>query len=149
MPFTSPNYTQTPNELFDELMQDMGYAELKVTLAVIRLTFGFHREGYEIKATLSQMQQMTGLSRPAILAGAKAAEERGIVEKRFSETGELLWMVKLLYRDSKATLPPTYRGNKKKETRASREEVPVMPNPITHPNLYWTDDDLAAWGVSR
>jgi hypothetical protein len=44
---------------------------------------------------------------------------------------------------------PLTQREPKVTKRASREEIPVMPNPITHPNLYWTDDDLAAWGVSR
>lgn len=159
MPFNSPNYTQTPNELFDSLLKNMGYAELKIVLAVIRITFGYHREGEEVKATLSQMQRMTGLSRPAVLAGAQKAEDSGLIEKRFSETGELLWMVKLLYQDGKATLPeavkqvyhpiPIKETEKKgKETvtaaaappRVSPEVLEVYQNNIGLPTPVILDD---------
>jgi len=60
-----PNYTQTPNILFDEIMRDLNGAELKVMLAVIRKTFGWHKERDRI--SLTQLEEMTGLSRQGIL----------------------------------------------------------------------------------
>lgn len=60
-----PNYTQTPNILFDEIMRDLNGAELKVILAVIRKTFGWHKERDRI--SLTQLEEMTGLSRQGIL----------------------------------------------------------------------------------
>src|SRR5438132_9418642 len=51
--FHSPNYTQVPDELFDELLAVLSGAELKVVLYVIRRTFGFKRESDNI--SLSQM----------------------------------------------------------------------------------------------
>jgi hypothetical protein len=41
--FGSPNYTQVPDELFDQLMPDLSGAELKVLLYIIRRTFGFKK----------------------------------------------------------------------------------------------------------
>ena len=60
-----PNYTQTPNILFDEIMRDLNGVELKVILAVIRKTFGWHKERDRI--SLTQLEEMTGLSRQGIL----------------------------------------------------------------------------------
>src|SRR3990172_5533948 len=57
MPFESPQYTQAPNDLFDLLMRDMSETELKVTLAVIRGTLGYHKKGF--KLSLSKITDIT------------------------------------------------------------------------------------------
>jgi len=77
--FTNPRYTQTPNEIFDTMMADMDPAELKVALAIIRLTMGYHRP--RCFASIRRLQNMTGLSYNGVLAGAKKAEKRGIIKK--------------------------------------------------------------------
>lgn len=41
--FQSPNYTPVPDELFDQLLPILGYAEVKVLLYIIRRTFGFKK----------------------------------------------------------------------------------------------------------
>lgn len=74
------NYTQSPNELFDKQMAEMSNAELRVTLAVIRLSFGYHRQGKFFRYSLSDMRAMTGLSTNGIKAGIKAAKKRGTIE---------------------------------------------------------------------
>lgn len=76
--FSIPNHTQTPNALFDELMRDMSEAELKVTLAVIRKTLGYHKQQDPI--SWSQIMKMTGLSRGATQTGIDLALERGLIE---------------------------------------------------------------------
>lgn len=76
--FTSPNHTQTPNELFDIHMTDMGECELKVALAIIRKTLGYHKKSDPI--SLTQLQKLTGLSRQGVIDGADKAISRGIVE---------------------------------------------------------------------
>lgn len=76
--FTSPNHTQTPNELFDVHMLAMGECELKVTLAIIRKTLGYHKKSDQL--SLSQLQKLTGLSRQGVIAGTDKAIERGLVE---------------------------------------------------------------------
>lgn len=76
--FSSPNHTETPNDLFDVYMLDMGECELKVTLAIIRKTLGFHKKSDPI--SLSQLQQLTGLSRQGASDGVNAAIKRGLVE---------------------------------------------------------------------
>lgn len=72
--FPLPNYTQAPNDFF-EMIPQMGEAELRVTLVMIRYTFGFHRNGF--KMGVSKLATAAGLSRQGALDGAEAAEKRG------------------------------------------------------------------------
>lgn len=80
MPFKSPNYTQTPNDLFDDLLPSLGQAELKIALALIRLTFGYHR--IRVRRSLSKLSKMTGLTEANVIAGIRGLEERGLIIKR-------------------------------------------------------------------
>lgn len=77
--FSSPNHTQTPNDLFDRLMREMSEAELKVVLAAVRKTLGYHRDSDEI--SLTQFEEITGMSRKGVVAGLQAAIERGVVRE--------------------------------------------------------------------
>ena len=80
MPFESPNHTQIPNDLLGNwkdrgLMADMTASELKVVLAICRLTFGYHRR--KVTASLPSLITMTGLSKQAVINGAKAFCSKG------------------------------------------------------------------------
>ena len=74
--YEAPNYTQTPNALFDE-MPSMREAELRVTLAIVRKTFGWHKRSDEI--SLTQLQELTGLSRQGVLNGLEDGRNRGTI----------------------------------------------------------------------
>jgi Bacteriophage replication protein O len=98
--FDSPNYTPTPDALFDELAPNLTEAELRVLLYIIRRTFGFKRDADAI--SLSQLvsgittkdgrvlDHGTGMSRPGVTKGVKGLVEKGviIVEKVMDERGE-------------------------------------------------------------
>ena len=78
--FSSPNYTQTPNEFYDELVAQIdSMAELKVTLIIMRLTFGFHRTF--VRVTFTDLEKLTGLSRPMVAQGVKRALLRRTVKR--------------------------------------------------------------------
>lgn len=89
--FQGPNYTQVPDELFDELMADLGGAELKVLLYVMRRTFGFKKGSDRIsKSQLENGIQRkngdaldygTGLSRRAIRLAVDSLVARNILLK--------------------------------------------------------------------
>jgi len=51
--FSAPTTTQTPDEFFDFIMQDLNESELKVILYIIRRTFGFKKQTDNI--SLNQM----------------------------------------------------------------------------------------------
>ena len=82
MGYDKPKFTQIPNLLLDEQMAVMGDAELRVTLAIARQTFGWHKESDVI--SLSQLIKMTGLSRQGVVDGVKEGLERGTI-KRYPE----------------------------------------------------------------
>jgi hypothetical protein len=88
--FKSPNYTQTPNDLFDEWLPDLGYAALKVLLVVVRYTFGFHTNTRRLSITT--MEKLTGLSRQGVQDGAAELETLGLV-KRAQDGGVTIWKV--------------------------------------------------------
>lgn len=84
-----PNYTQMPNLLLDDLMMHMGEAELKVTIALSRLTFGYHREKVEI--SLSQLKDITHMSRQGVINGINAGIERGTIERTEGKRGGFIY----------------------------------------------------------
>ena len=87
--FPEPNYTQTPNGFF-EMIPDMLDSELRVTLVMIRQTFGFHRE--QFKMGIKKLEEATGMSRNAVKDGAEAAEKRGTFRRTNpDEQGEAEW----------------------------------------------------------
>jgi len=88
--FQSPNHTQCPNDLFDDYLRSMHKAELKVVLAVIRHTLGFHRR--KARISVREIKELTGLGSQSISRGAKAAEARGLL-KRHQDGRKTLWEV--------------------------------------------------------
>jgi hypothetical protein len=87
--FSSPNYTQTPNDLFDELLPEMGLAELKVVLCIVRHTFGYHKD--EIKISIRSISRFTGLAIQSVLDGATQAEVHGLIERFQDNNKTTLW----------------------------------------------------------
>jgi phage replication O-like protein O len=87
--FFAPNYTQVPDELFDDLMTDLSGAELKVLLYIIRRTFGFKKT--EDTISLNQMlngittkagevlDRGTGLSKKTLLMALNTLEAKNII----------------------------------------------------------------------
>jgi DnaD/phage-associated family protein len=78
--FPSPNYTQVPNDFFI-LAPDLGDAELRVSLVMIRETFGYHRENFRM--SIRKLAIAAGLSRNGAKAGAEAAENRGTFRRMY------------------------------------------------------------------
>lgn len=70
-------HTQVPNEFFDIDMAGMGLADMKVFMAILRQTFGWHKIKDAI--SISQLREKTGLGRRAILRGIQKLDELGIV----------------------------------------------------------------------
>jgi phage replication O-like protein O len=74
----APNYTQTPNVVFDSLAIFTD-CQLRVILAICRKTFGWHKNRDRI--SLSQLQKMTGLSRRGVIDGLQMLLVEGWVER--------------------------------------------------------------------
>jgi hypothetical protein len=87
--FISPNTTQVPDALFDELLARLSGAELKVVLYIIRRTFGFKKEADNI--SLNQickgistkdgrvLDHGTGLSQSTVLTAVKGLLEKEVI----------------------------------------------------------------------
>lgn len=87
----APNSTQIPNEWFDKWLKEVeSNAENKVVQTVMRFTFGWH--DYDARITLSQFQQITGLSRAAVVDGIKKAIEHGFIERETDGHGRVYRM---------------------------------------------------------
>lgn len=65
MGFKSPRYTQTPNDLFDEIMIGLSEAQLKTLLYIIRRTLGYHIRKRPMR--ISSIQTGTGLGRTSVI----------------------------------------------------------------------------------
>jgi hypothetical protein len=76
--FDEPNHTQTPNRLF-EIMSEMGDAELRVTLVMVRQSLGYHRQDFRMG--ISKLAAAAGLSEQGARNGAQAAQARGIFRR--------------------------------------------------------------------
>jgi len=72
-------YTQTPNSFF-EMLPTLSYAELKVLLVVIRLTYGFHKK--RVWISNKRFVELSGLSRKAV----STAVDRLVVKSFISVT---------------------------------------------------------------
>jgi len=76
-PFGAPRFTQIPDVLFDEHLPELGLAELKVLLVIMRRTYGWRKPTDAI--SLSQLEKGTGLRRKAISAATRSLEEGGYI----------------------------------------------------------------------
>lgn len=99
MPLKKPLYTMIPNELLGEpyakkelkrpgAMAEMGLAELKVILAIMRATLGYHHA--HARVSVRRVAAMTGLSKQGVSDGAKMAEAHGWLV-RFQDGGVTRW----------------------------------------------------------
>lgn len=78
----APNFTMTPNELFDHWLPHLGLGEIRVLLVVIRKTFGWHKPRDNI--SISQLEKFTGLSRANVIISIKKLIEKGLIEKEIT-----------------------------------------------------------------
>ncbi len=87
--FDSPNTTQVPDAFFDVVAPELGEAELRVALYIIRRTFGFKKDTDNI--SLRQMvegittkdgrvlDRGTGLRKSAVANALNGLERKGII----------------------------------------------------------------------
>lgn len=77
--FQAPNYTQIPNQLFDELIPTLKEGELRVLLVIMRQTFGWHKDWDRIPIT--QLMKKTGMERMAVCRATSSLVKKGMVKK--------------------------------------------------------------------
>jgi phage replication O-like protein O len=91
MAYQAPIHTQVPNLLLDEHLPDMGYAECKVVLAIVRKTFGWHKK--RDRLSISQLMDLTGLSNRSVINGIRAGMERGVIDRAAEGDSFTYWLV--------------------------------------------------------
>lgn len=86
--YDAPRYTPVPDDLFDWQLADLGLAELKVLLFIIRKTLGYKKDGDAI--SLTQICEATGLRRKAVSQAIRTLEERRAIRvlRRKSPRGD-------------------------------------------------------------
>jgi hypothetical protein len=77
--FPEPIFTQVPNRFFDMLAESMESSEARVTMIMIRETYGYHRASF--KMGIDELATKAGISRGAAKIGAEAAELRGTFKR--------------------------------------------------------------------
>jgi hypothetical protein len=94
--FSTPRYTQVPDQLFDELLPLLNGSELKVLLYICRRTFGFKKDNDNISINQmvkgitrkdgSRLDHGAGLSKTALLSALKSLVEKNVIniERRHS-----------------------------------------------------------------
>lgn len=135
--FQSPNYTQVPNDLFDQYLPEMGYAELKVVVFVCRHTFGFHRD--RKRMSIRALARGTGLTSRNAIEGAAKAIARGLLFK-IQDGGVSVWGVIVgdtpVVAGDTVTLPSVVAGDTpskkeksllKKDSKKSGANAPARP----------------------
>jgi len=173
MGYDGPNYTQTPNLFLDDHLPKMGCAETKVVLAVIRQTFGWHKQ--QDRISISQFESLTGLSRQGVVNGIEDALERGIIQRHSSGNGYVYSLVvnevdhqgegvvNDVDQGSQRSRPKVVNEvdpqKKGKETNQKKESAPAHEDPVdvlkelwgVHPTNYQKDrirqvvDDVDTW----
>ncbi|HWN98696.1 MAG TPA: replication protein [Blastocatellia bacterium] len=86
----APTYTQIPNVLIG-LMPQLKEAELRVTLAIARETFGWHRK--EKSLSLTRLSALTGLSRQGVLNGIEEGLARRVIGRRRQGNSFRYWLL--------------------------------------------------------
>lgn len=83
MTFINNNYTQVPNEIFDDQLSKIGKAELKVLLIIIRRTLGPNKNRDSI--SFSGFSKLTGLGIRHIKNAIKLLQEKGFIQVDIEE----------------------------------------------------------------
>jgi Bacteriophage replication protein O len=88
--FTHPNYTQVPDEFFDDVAPRLTEAELRVALYLIRRTFGFKKDADAV--SIKQMvdgittregevlDRGTGMHRSSVVRGCQGLVAKGVID---------------------------------------------------------------------
>lgn len=137
-----PNFTQTPNILFDDWLPKLGMAELKVLMVIMRKTFGWHK--IKDRISLSQLQQITGLERTHVIKGVKGLVEKSLIIKMVTgKKGSQETYYELVVADNsnnfdqcRKDTPPSVVKTPTKETLTKEKERREEAAPPPPPSFY-------------
>lgn len=110
--FKAPNYTQTPNEFFDEIAKTLKEGELRVLLVIMRQTFGWGNKEWD-RISITQLMKKTGMERMAVIrSAASLAKKKIILKHKTGEKGkEETWYSLSVKNDEELQKPPDDSNN--------------------------------------
>jgi len=76
------NHTQVPNGFIEGDMSTLSGSAVKCFIAICRKTIGWHKESDYI--SISQMQELTGISNTSVIKAVRALEDSGMITKERS-----------------------------------------------------------------
>jgi len=143
--FLTPNYTQIPDQVFDELLPILSGNEIKILMYICRRTFGFKKGSDNI--SLAQMVSGitakdgtkldggTGLSKASVARALKDLEDKDIIVRvRRSDPlkGDLPTTYQLNIIDPRKLISREEGGSNNFEPPVSHTETPPCL-PLIHP----------------
>jgi phage replication O-like protein O len=107
MKISAPNYTQIPNDLLEYWLPQLGEAELKVLLVIMRKTLGWHKKREWICNT--QLMKSTGLCLDTVISAARALQEKGLILRQVDGPNgkQRVYYELVIYEDSNNSYPST------------------------------------------
>src|SRR3954452_8786141 len=119
--FLSPNTTPVPDVLFDELLQRLDNAELRVLLYIIRRTYGFKKSSDDI----SIGQMVDGIKRKdgTVLDGGTGMAKSSVTRALSGLLAKKIIIARRNKSRERGNEPTTYTLRLKKE-----DELPLVPN---------------------
>jgi len=85
-PKLEPNTCPVPNVILDFVMRKVSHAEFKVLMAIVRKTYGWHKDSDRI--SLSQLVAMTGVSERKVIDSIRSLDWIVISHKKPKKTTE-------------------------------------------------------------
>lgn len=125
--FAAPNYTQVPNQVF-ALLPSLSNAELRITLALIRLTLGWYRNRTE-RLSIPELAEAAGISPNSAKTGLQEAIRRGTVRrhKARDELNRVTYRYSLILNDEIST--EAFERPRKEKTHFSNVQDDVNLSP--------------------
>jgi hypothetical protein len=146
--FSSPNYTQIPDEFFDVLAPRLTEPELRVLLYVMRRIIGFKKSADDI--SLKQIVEGittrdgrvldlgAGVSKPTAIKGLRGLVEKGIIlahRNRSSERGDEATTYTLRFKGQPPVSTPLTGGVNDVDPRGVNAVNPTRVNDINTPRV--------------
>jgi len=87
--FPEPQYTKTPNLIFDVLLRELSGSQLRVLLFVVRRTMGWKKDHEFIPLSIACIQEGTGLSKEPVVDALRYLCESNLIlrQKQRDEEG--------------------------------------------------------------
>jgi hypothetical protein len=134
--FLSPNTTPVPDVLFDELLQQLDNAELRVLLYIIRRTYGFKKSSDDI----SIGQMVDGITRKdgTVLDGGTGMAKSSVTRALSGLLAKKIIIARRNQSRERGNEPTTYALRLKTD-----EKVPLVPNAGQAPLVPPVDQPLS------